>query len=235
MNRSVDYGTRQIAFSLDRRARKTMDITVDPQGDVVVVAPIDTPEEDIAARVRQRGRWIVSQQRYFSQFRPRSTPRQWVFGETHLYLGRQHRLRIGDASALPSVHRSPGVLLVNGVEFNDSRQLQRIVLAWYRQRATELFSLRLHHCIQRFDDRSITPDSMTIRVMNSRWASMSTAGRLSINPLLVRARVSEIDYVITHELVHRAHPHHGPEFWAMLEAVMPDHAIRKMRLERMLS
>jgi len=44
-----------------------------------------------------------------------------------------------------------------------------------------------------------------------------------------------IDYVITHELVHLIHPHHGAAFYDLLEALMPDWRKRKQRLEHILS
>jgi predicted metal-dependent hydrolase len=44
-----------------------------------------------------------------------------------------------------------------------------------------------------------------------------------------------IDYVITHELVHLIHPHHGRAFYELLDTLMPDWRSRKERLERTLS
>lgn len=235
MSDSIAYGTRRIDFSVERRDRETWEISVDPHGEVLVIAPLGTPAEEISARVERRGRWILAQQRYFAQFRPRVTPRQWVSGESHLYLGRQHRLRIGDPIAPIAVRRTRGLLLIDGVDFDDSPTIERTVLAWYRQRARDVFDERLELCLARFGTPTVAPRSVTLRAMASRWASMSAAGRLSLNPLLVRARLDEIDYVITHELAHRLQPHHGPEFWAVLESVMPDHLARKARLEQMLA
>jgi hypothetical protein len=41
--------------------------------------------------------------------------------------------------------------------------------------------------------------------------------------------------VITHELIHLIHPHHGSAFYELLETLMPDWRSRKQRLERILS
>jgi YgjP-like, metallopeptidase domain len=58
---------------------------------------------------------------------------------------------------------------------------------------------------------------------------------ISLNPDLIRAPITCIDYVITHELVQLIHPHHGPAFYDLLETLMPDWRSRKERLERTLS
>jgi predicted metal-dependent hydrolase len=71
--------------------------------------------------------------------------------------------------------------------------------------------------------------------MQRRWGSLSSSGRISLNPDLIRAPTMCIDYVITHELVHLIHPHHGPAFYELLETLMPDWRRRKQRLERTLS
>ncbi len=232
---SVVYGTRHIDFVVERRPRQTLDISVSPDGLVTVVAPLLSTSDEIAARVTRRGRWIVEQQRYFAQFRPRTTPRLWVPGETHLFLGRQHRLRIGEKSAPKAVHRSRGVLTVDGVSFDDTATLEQSMVQWYRKEAREVFEARLDAVLPLFGGLHVSPTSIVVRTMSSRWASMSPAGRLSLNPLLVRARPQDIDYVLVHELAHRLEPHHGPSFWALLDQVMPDHAARKARLERMLA
>ncbi|MCX6928257.1 MAG: M48 family metallopeptidase [Verrucomicrobia bacterium] len=49
---------------------------------------------------------------------------------------------------------------------------------------------------------------------------------------IVKAPGSCADYVVTHELCHLVHGHHGPEFYALLSRAMPDWEPRKRRLER---
>lgn len=70
-----------------------------------------------------------------------------------------------------------------------------------------------------------------MRRMAKRWGSLSAAGRLLLNRRLIEAPVDTIDYVIVHELCHMAEAHHGPEFYRLLDRVMPDWARRKARLE----
>ena len=91
---AIQYGQTEIEFRLEHRDRETLEIAVEPDATVSVVAPIGTSLEDVFAKVKKRAAWIRKQQRYFSQFLPRTPDRQYVSGETHLYLGRQYRLKI---------------------------------------------------------------------------------------------------------------------------------------------
>jgi predicted metal-dependent hydrolase len=111
-----------------------------------------------------------------------------------------------------------------------------LVDAWYRKRAQIKFAERLEFNLQRFpapDD--FRPKGLIVRQLRQRWGSMSPASRLLLNRRLIEAPTDAIDYVITHELCHIAVPHHGPEFFDLLDRVLPDWPKRKDRLEKIMS
>ncbi|WP_347268641.1 SprT family zinc-dependent metalloprotease [Paracoccus sp. (in: a-proteobacteria)] len=232
---SVDYGEHRIDFAIVRRERTTLEIAVEPDASVVVAAPQDAPLAAIEEKVRKRAAWIRRQQRYFVQFLPRTPDRQYVAGETHLYLGRQYRLKL-----VP--HVQANVKLVRGFIVVQTHKPERteatreLVEGWYRQRAHVKFVERLEVNLLRFpspDD--FRPKSLIVRQLRQRWGSMSPASRLLLNRRLIEAPIDAIDYVITHELCHIAVPHHGPEFFELLDRVLPDWEKRKLRLEQRMA
>ena len=79
------------------------------------------------------------------------------------------------------------------------------------------------------------PKGLIVRQLRQRWGSMSPASRLLLNRRLIEAPIDAIDYVITHELCHIAVPHHGPEFFELLDRVLPDWEKRKHRLEQKMA
>ena len=88
------WGARRIAFSLIREDRRTLRITVDPDGAVRAYAPLTAAPQDVVTRVARRGDWIVRQLDDFALWRPRTPTRQYVSGETHSLLGKQYRLLV---------------------------------------------------------------------------------------------------------------------------------------------
>ncbi|WP_110630995.1 M48 family metallopeptidase [Salinicola salarius] len=229
------YGAQEIHYEVKRRPRKTLEIAVEPDASVMIAAPLETPLAAIEARLRKRAAWVVRQQRYFSQFLPRTPKRQYLAGETHLYLGRQYRLKV-----IPHTHKRVklirGFIVVQTPRPHSPETTRELVEAWYRDRAHIKFPERLEHCLARFAvPQSFRPIGIIVRRIQQRWGSMSPAGRLLLNRRLVQAPVDAIDYVITHELCHRAEPHHGPAFFELLEQVMPDWERRKQRLERAMA
>ena len=91
---SVAYGGNPIDFAIVRRRRETLETAVEPDASVVVTAPLDSPIEAVAEKVRKRAAWIRRRQGFFSQFLPRTPPRRYAAGEMHLYLGRRYRLKV---------------------------------------------------------------------------------------------------------------------------------------------
>ena len=232
---TVQYGEHQIEVSLSRRARRTLEIAVEPDTSVIVTAPLDASLDDIAQKVRKRAAWIQRQQRYFTQFLPRTPTRQYVAGETFRYLGRQYRLKI-TAHVQTGVKLKGGHLIVQVHRPGDQEATRALVQRWYREKAIAKFAERLEHNLARFSKPdAFRPVGLTVRTLSHRWGSMSAASRLMLNTRLIEAPVDAIDYVIAHELCHIAEPHHGPRFIALLDQVMPDWRRRKDKLERAMS
>jgi predicted metal-dependent hydrolase len=233
--RHLQYGGQEIVYEIIRRPRKTLEIAVEPDTSVIIAAPQDAALDAIEAKLRKRAAWVTKQQRYFSQFFPRTPERRFISGETHLYLGRQYRLKVVP-HLQESVKLTRGIIVVQTHRPNKTDVTKGLVEEWYKERAHIKFPERIEHCLERFPDpEAFRPQGLIVRQTRQRWGSMSPSRRLLLNRRLVQAPVDSIDYVITHELCHILEPHHGPGFFALLDRVMPDWTKRKHRLEKLLA
>ena len=233
--RRLMVGSQAIDYVITRRERKTLEIAVEPDASVSVAAPLDASVDAIEIRLRRRAAWIVRQQRYFSQFLPRTPERLFISGETHLYLGRQYRLKVVP-HVQAGVKLTRGFIVVQTHRPSSTEATRELVVAWYRERAHVKFAERTELNLERFPDpETFRPRGLIIRQIKQRWGSMSPAGRLLLNRRLIEAPVDAIDYVITHELCHIAEPNHGAAFYELLDRVLPDWQHRKQRLERIMA
>jgi hypothetical protein len=71
-----------------------------------------------------------------------------------------------------------------------------------------------------------------IRELRAKWASMATAGNLTLSRKLLALPRNLGEYVIVHELVHLLAPNHGKVFKSFMRAYLPDWEERE-RCERM--
>lgn len=78
---------------------------------------------------------------------------------------------------------------------------------------------------------SVQTPQIQIRPMKSKWASLSTRGRLTLNADLLGLPRALGEYVILHELLHLLVPNHGRVFKLFLDAYMPDWQEREKRLQ----
>jgi len=58
------------------------------------------------------------------------------------------------------------------------------------------------------------PKHITLRDTSSRWGSCSSTGNVSFSWRLAFAPYEVMRYVVMHELSHRKHMDHSPDFWA---------------------
>jgi predicted metal-dependent hydrolase len=220
-----------IGYVLERKERKTLEISVLPGGKVLVKAPLDASGASVESFVAKRTAWIRRQIDYFRDFEPRQQPRHFVSGEAHLFLGRLYRLRI--LAGTPDVNIESGYLVVKTREKSPTR-VERTIESWRRKQAKIVFA----ELVEKLWSSVALPiekrPRLCVKVMARRWGSLSANGTLTLNLALIQAPRPCIEYVICHELCHIEHPGHGSAFYRKLEGFLPDWKDRKLRLERML-
>lgn len=232
MNAMLTYGVVTIRYEVRFLAsRQTLAIEVHPDSRVLVRAPINCPEALIAQRVHRRAAWISRQLAEFERYRPRTPARQYINGESHLYLGRQYRLKLISGEAA-SVTLTRGQLRVSLPGELAPERVKAWLHRWYLDRARTVFTEVLDASLLHF--KGVEPPRMIVRAMQSRWGSLSRAGSMTLNVNLVRAPRPCIEYVVTHELCHTQHRDHDARFFKLLGQVMPDWEQRKQRLEAAL-
>ncbi|MFZ5561789.1 MAG: M48 family metallopeptidase [Pseudomonadota bacterium] len=232
IRRTVSFGQQVIPYDVRFLAsRKTLGIEVHPDGAVWVRAPKDCPESLIQERMQKRAGWISRQLTEFDRYKPRTPSRQYIGGETHLYLGRQYRLKV-EKSDDPGVKLQRGQLIVTCPGQPEPALIQAQLHRWYLDRAHMVFADVLQSCLTHFKEAS--PPRIIVRAMRSRWGSLSPSGTITLNASLARAPRPCIEYVITHELCHLKFRDHDARFFKKLASIMPDWEARKKRLEESL-
>ncbi len=225
----IEFGGETIPFVLEMRQRRRLSISVHPDRRVMVLAPADCSLADVLARVQKRAAWITRQRAYFEQFHPLPHEKRYVSGETHLYLGRQYRLKIQSA-ATASVKLMGSYLHVATANCHDAIQVQQLLDDWYRNHAKGIFQTRLLQCLDAAPSLCMPLPVIIVRRMSRRWGSCTKAGHILLNLDLVKTPLYCIEYVIMHELCHLRIHNHSPSYYRLLSRCMPDWEKRKTRL-----
>ena len=218
----VTLGEEVRRYRLRRSPRRTLAITVEPGGALVVTAPMGATMAQVEAVLRRRREWVRRRTREVAALPPPPLPREWVSGETHRYLGRQYRLRIG-AGTPATVRLSGKWFLVTVPTPDDTAQVRRAMQRWYLTHARETFARRMEALVRGTSLLGLTEaPPLIVRRLEKRWGSCSAEGRILMNVDAVKLPVGCIDYLLLHELCHLREPHHGAAFWRLVDACMPD-------------
>lgn len=229
------YGDEIIRFRVrvqpDRRVPRVA-IHVEPDGRVLVDAPRGATSTSVLAAVRKRSGWISRHVEAARQRRGDLQACEYVSGESLLYLGRRYRLKVAVDPSAPVHAALRGAYLVVTAPHRSAGLIRDGLDAWYRQRAKEVLAHRLEAVAATLRWVRSVPE-MRLRNMTVQWGSCSPAGRITLNPLLVKAPRECIDYVLLHELVHLLHHNHSPAFYRTLDRHMPAWPALKQKLDGM--
>jgi predicted metal-dependent hydrolase len=224
---STGWGSRRIPYSLQLEPRRDLVITVHPDLRVEVRAPDSKPLDHVLRRIHARRSWIAQQLLDFERLTPLPPPR-FVSGETILYLGREYRLRVERDGHGVSLHS--GRLHVRVAPGAGQRAVRHAVDGWFRSRARDVFIARAVRLQREIGLLKEVKPAFRVRRMTRRWGSCTAGGTVTLNPALIQAPASCVDYVLVHEMVHLLEPTHSPLFYRALTRAMPDWRDRRERL-----
>ncbi|OYU79960.1 MAG: metal-dependent hydrolase [Flavobacterium sp. BFFFF1] len=227
MEKTLQFGSKQLVYKLQFSKRKSLGITVHPDTGISIKAPLDTPIENVEEKIKKRALWIIKQQSYFLRFLPNPVQQQFVSGESLYYLGRQLRLEVIESSK-EEVQYKGRFLQVNAKKKSKAKVLLE---DWYREKAKVKFVEIANPLIEKFKKLGAVPSGIYVQEMATRWGSCTPKGKIILNPKLVRAPRRCIEYVIIHELCHLVHHNHAKAFFELQDAMCPDWEKRKSKLE----
>ncbi|MEG1143561.1 MAG: YgjP-like metallopeptidase domain-containing protein [Bacilli bacterium] len=102
---------------------------------------------------------------------------------------------------------------------------------YIKARAIKEFTKRLDICYNLFDEVFDYP-LLKVKNMKGKWGYCSKRDNLIVlSTNLIKYSISEIDYVIIHELSHLVHFNHSRNFWNLVSKYKPDYKINKQVLK----
>ena len=214
-----------LEFEIRRSSRrKTLGLTVDRAGELVVHAPDSASEEELRRWVGRKLLWVHQKLLLKEELAGPAHHLEFVSGESISYLGRNYRLKLVDAQREP--------LRFDGHWFflrrSDRNEAPQCFRDWYTDNGTPWLSKRVEAWKPKAD---AAPVRISVGELGFRWASCGKNGVVYFNWRTLQLPVRLVDYIIVHELVHLHEHNHTPEFWRILDRVLPDWRERQSEIE----
>lgn len=199
-----------IEYRLIRSDRRTLSISVDSEGALVVHAPMRMAKRELEAFIRQKEAWIRDKQKLAQQRMASREQAALKEGAVFPFRGGALTVRFADVNA---AYAENGKLVLPR-----TGDAEKHALKWRMRTAREILTPRVALWAEK---TGLRPEKISFGNAKGRWGSMSSAGSLRLNAALVHLPPEMADYVIVHELAHRAHPDHSPAFHARVRSILP--------------
>ncbi len=232
----ITFGKKNIEFFVKRsNRRRTISIFVDPVEGVFLRAPLTPSFESLSKLVYSKATWVLDKQRRINETIGRLPKKEFVSGESFLYLGRHLRLKILnlESKSKNRVSVKQGHLIVSFdakiVGRRGIKSVRDVLMQWYKCHARITLLKRMRIFLGKL---SVPMPDTILANQTKRWGSCNEKGQIRFNWHIIMAPMSLIDYVVAHELCHLKHINHSEDFWKLLGSVMPDYENRRERLRR---
>jgi predicted metal-dependent hydrolase len=206
-----------------RSKRRTIALIVENDGSVTVRAPLRVPEYSIQEFIEKHVKWVEKKKAEMRTAAP-VLAKQYLPGETFLYLGQAYTLEIVKG-------QNKKLVLDDRFKLSEAEQerAELVFQNWYRQQARQLISERVKYFA---DNYQLHYEKITITSARTRWGSCSPKNTISFSWRLIMTPLEVVDYVVVHELAHTVHHNHSKRFWGLVEKILPDYKERRKWLRQ---
>ena len=204
-----------------RSRRKSLTITVNSFGRLIVRAPLHYSEQRIYAFLQEKEGWIV---RKIAEKKGAGIelPPENLNGYGLLLLGKKCKIYVVDT---PKVAYDGE----KNVLYLPMDKPQERLVKWLKDNAKRIFTQVTAQTAARM---GVTYQSIGVTSARGRWGSCSGKNAIHFSFRLLYAPKDVIEYVIVHELAHTKHHNHSKAFWEEVAKFVPDWKVKRAWLKQ---
>lgn len=190
-----------------------------PHGRVRISAPIRMDLHTIRVYAISKLSWIRKQKkRYESQ--ERETTRDFIYRESHYFLGRRYLLRVFETTGDPRIELKHNTIDLHSLQTSLREKKKELMQEWYRKKLRAIVNPLFDKWLNRL---GLADVDFSIRIMKTRWGSCNQLKRkIWLNLELAKKPIECIEFIVIHELIHIFEKNHTPRFKALMNHHFPN-------------
>lgn len=215
MNKKLKVGELDITVKY-RKGMKKIYLRVEKNGDIVVKAPLRTPNYIIKKLIHDNIAELKRRQNNILNSLPKK--REYKTGETYFVFGKELPLEVVNSNKNTLIITEEKIVLVAKDQNQDREKIfQKGIREKLRQQS--LYFVKKYEPIM-----NVKANELRIKKMNTRWGTCNLeAKRIWINEELVKYPISCLEHIVVHELTHLLEINHTPRFYELLEHYYPNY------------
>ncbi|MDO6802994.1 SprT family zinc-dependent metalloprotease [Wenyingzhuangia sp. 1_MG-2023] len=205
-----------IDIVIHKSARKTVSIFVERDGSVSARVPEKLNDEELREILKAKEYQIFKNLAEWTQLNQNAVEREYVNGQSFLYLGRNYRLKFVD-DEIEGLQFIKNRFLINK---KAQHQAKELFVKFYKNKLQS----KIHPIIEQYKTQlGVEPNQIKIMELQNRWASCTSSGNVNFHWKCAMAPIDVLQYIVVHELAHLIHLNHTSEFWNEVDKVLPNY------------
>lgn len=194
--------------------RKTMLISIESDGSVILKLPLTTKKDEIDKMIKSKQKWILNK---VALVKSRTKLKKAEI----LYLGVAYSYKVIVQRFLTKdfIYFNGDIFYVN---VKDEKNAEKVLEMWFRGICEKLVHEKVEKYQQAF---GFLPKEIKIKAQKRRWGSCSYDNKLMLNWKLIMASEESLEYVVVHEMCHMIHKNHSKEYWNLVSEILPTYKV----------
>lgn len=201
-----------------RTNRKSLALTINEKGELIVHAPKDMPLYDIVSFIEKKSDWIEKKTNNIENILSKN--KSIVEYDEIFFLGK--RYKVVETKGIEEPYLTESSILIGFCKSQAKRQKE--LMNWYLQNTEDVLMPRIQKLVTFMKQRY-----NSIKIINSKakWGMCDSKRNLYFNWKLLMLSPEIIDYIIIHEIAHLIELNHSKKFWEIVGAVIPNYKKKK--------
>ncbi len=203
------------ADEIIKSKRKTLSLSLDKDGRVIVRAPYKCSEKRINEFVLSNQGWLEKATESFNKSQSKVSSYSVSDGGRIPLLGEDFEILFTD-NKKAAIDKRVILLPEKNSLSSLEKMLKTIALNYFKERLDYYSSLS-----------GLEYNRIKITKAKTRWGSCNSDKNICFSLYLVMCPLNVIDYVIVHEMCHLKYMNHSKKFWAEVEKYIPDYGEKR--------
>lgn len=205
-----------VDIHIKKSHRKTVSIYIERDGSVSARVPETITDSEVQEVLKSKEYLIFKHLSEWEQLNAKAVDREYVGGQSFLYLGRNYRLKF-DPVEHRRLHFKNNTFFVNP---EDRFKVKELFKDFYKEKLKE----KLKPIVKRYQQQmDVQPKNIKVMELQHRWASCTPSGNVNFHWKCAMAPIDVLHYIVVHELAHLIHNNHSKAFWNEVDKILPNY------------
>ena len=205
-----------------RTNRRSLSLSISKAGELVVRAPKKLSMEYILNFIKEKEKWIDKKKKEVTENILNN--KNIINYQSFLFCGKSYKKVEQDG--LKKIELSNNTIIFP--KCDDKLTLLRHAQNWYISLSKDILKNRVEYFA---DLMQLNYNKVIIMDNKRRWGACTSVSTLKFNYRICMLPHKLIDYIIIHELAHLIEFNHSPQFYKVVESVMPEYKKQRTLLK----